>query len=293
MGRAREHLRLAKRAAALAITSGLLMASLGSSAGSVAGIAGNPSQLIGSPVELLDTLKTTSFQTQGLSRASFFDVFVEISTAHDIGTSCDALLREMRLKGYRRNNQALPTTCAGLRNNSLARDAFQYAFVRDPQNNLQVELFGASLETDTHTSHGSRAYLDIWLDRQTPGASIVQLVLTNNWSDQPEVIKAAKGNLQVNGENRFFVDVARVIRYPQVNAAPTLKLTWYRYWWHDSHVHSWWFYGAYSWWWWQYSWTGGTWYWWWNAWWPWWHSYHWYWWSNWWADLNPVRTLGN
>lgn len=246
-------------------------------------------ELVGSPAELLGKLKNTNIQIQNASRASFFDVFTELSASAGIGTGCDRLLKEASAKGYRRANRALPTTCAQLRNSSFQRDSFFDVFISDPMTNQSTRLKAASLETDTNLAHGSRAFFDIWLDPQAPDASIVQLTLTNNWSDQPEVVKSNVGRLTQNGETRFFVDIAR-----STAAAGTQigAVTWYRYWWYDSHSHYWWWYGGYTWWWYRYAWYGGGWWWWWNAWWPWWHSYHYWFWSNWWSDLNLIDKAG-
>ena len=242
--------------------------------------------LIGSPAALLDTLKSTNIQIQRMNQSSFFDVFTEIYPQANIGAGCDKLIVEVAAKGYKRNGKPLPPTCAGLRNTTLARDSFFDVFVSDGHNT--ADLVAASIETDVNPSTASRAFFDIFLDRQNPAASIVQATLTNNWSDQPEVVKAAKGSLKVNGENRFFVDVARVTSQPVAGGSPLFVLRWYHYWWYDSHNHYWWWYGPYRWWYYQYVWYGGTWWWWWNAWWPWWHGYHWYFWSNWWSDLNFI-----
>ena len=246
--------------------------------------------LIDSPAALLGTLKTTHIQIQRASPASFFDVFVQLSPQANIGASCNMLIAEVARKGYRRNGQPLPTTCAALRSSTFTADSFFDITFSDGQRT--DNLVAASLGSDVNPATGSRSFFDIFIDLQNPAASIVQATLTNNWSDQPEVVKAAKGNLRVNGENRFFVDVARVISEPVAGGSPQLVLLWYHYWWYDSHNHYWWWYGPYTWWFYQYSWYGGTWWWWWNAWWPWWHGYHWYFWSNWWSDLNFIARAG-
>ncbi len=280
-----------RRLIALAVA-GVLVAmaawtSLGTSPRTAAGEISSTGNLVKSPATLLGELQSTPMQMQQSSRSSFFDVFMRLAPVSGIGSGCDMLVQEARAKGYRRNGKPLPASCAALLKTTARADSFFDVSISDPQRQLSEHLAAASLETDTNTMHGSRAYFDIWLDAQNPDASIVQLSLTNNWSDQPEVVKAAKGGLQVNGQSRFFVDVARVISRPTVNAARQRTLVWYHYWWYDSHAHNWWWYGPYSWWYWQYSWYGGVWWWWWNGWWPWWHSYHWYFWSNWWSDLNP------
>ena len=197
------------------------------------------------------------------------------------------MLREARNKGYRRGNAQLPTTCASLRTNNFARDAFFDIFISDGQQN--AHLIGASLETDTNSADGSRAFLDIWLDPQNPNSAILQLTLTNNWSDDPAALKAPRGSLTINGENGFFVDVARFLPVNVAGGSPVLRIFWYRYWWNDARPHSWWWYGGYSWWYREYACWGVTSWWWWHMWWIWWHGYHWWWWSNWWADLNPVH----
>lgn len=272
----------ARVAVSLAVVGGVVAASLGGSAAAIIGQP-NTSGFVSSPGELLGRLQASHLQIQQTSRANFFNAYAEAAGRTNLGQQCNLLIRELRLKRFLRNGSALPTGCDGLRNINHARDSFFEVLLGDGQQSTR--LIAASLESDTHAKHGSRAYIDLWVDPQNPQASIAQVTLTNNWSDQPEILKSVTGKLSVNGENRFYVDVARAIPINVVGGNPTLKLFWYRYWWHDSHNHAWWWYGGYNWWYWQYAWYGVTWYWWWHIWWPWWHGYHWWYWSNWWGDL--------
>jgi hypothetical protein len=239
---------------------------------------GGTGALIMSPQELLGESERTQAAFRQGTVDSFFDVFADLST--DQMNACNTLLREARRKGYKLYGERLPGTCVGLEARN-PRGSFMDAALQGldqggaPQS---TQVVMGLFVFDTHSGHRSRAYLDVAIDTGDTDRSFIGLTLTNNWSDQPEVVKASTGSLTFNGEPRFFVDVAQVLNG---------QIYWYHYWWYDSHHHPWWWYGPYWWWWWWYRWWAQPWWWWWNWWWPWWHYWHWNSWSTWWADLKP------
>lgn len=232
-----------------------------------------PARPVSDPRALLDLANDSAVSLRSVSFSRFEDA---LTSRPRLAAEVHTLLKAAADRGYSRG--APVTQSAPLQ--AAAEDLFNTASVEVPGAVLCNLILG-TLTFNPHSEHGGRAWLDIAIDEQNPDACFAQLTLTNNFSGDLDGIQDAR--FEFNGENRFYVDVARALSGTCGQGEP--GIVWYRYWWYDSHHHPWWWFGPYRWWWTRYNWFGFRWKAWWDWWWVYWHWLHWWSWSNWWGDV--------
>jgi len=136
---------------------------------------------------------------------------------------------------------------------------------------LSVGTFSSLIKEEDATL----AVISVALDRDSPESSLFMGHMGNVYGLEPNEMPR-NGSITFNNEPWFTVQVAQVTGM-QVGA-----VTWFRYWWYDSHHHKNWWFGPYSWFYRWYQWHDRPWRWWYNWWWGWYHWRHWWFWSKLW-----------
>lgn len=183
-----------------------------------------------------------------------------------------ALFEDLAEKGYR-----FPE---GFRSAELSLVSIQ-------SGELQAKLRVGTFQSEIRQEDGTLAAISVALDQDHPERSLFMGHMGNVYGLEPGKMPK-DASITFNGEPLFTVNVAQVVPGEQ-EGMQVGAVTWFRYWWYDSHHHKNWWYGAYAWYWRWYLWHARPWWWWYNWWWGWYHWRHWWFWSRLWAPVWIVK----